>query len=72
MNKRAYKVVGREDWRTAQTDGRFRGAEIDLADGYIHLSDADQVEETVKRHFAGQSNLLLVAFNSDDLGEELR
>jgi uncharacterized protein (DUF952 family) len=31
-----------------------------------------QVEETARRHFAGQDNLLLVAFNAEKLGESLR
>ncbi len=45
---------------------------VDLADGYIHFSTAAQVQETAARHFAGQTELLLVAVDPAALGEALR
>ncbi len=56
-----YKVVPASVWHNAHADGEFAGHAIDLADGYIHLSTPDQVEETLARHFAGQSDLVLVS-----------
>lgn len=47
--------------------GVFTGAAIDLADGFIHLSSEAQVEETARRHFSGQENLMLVAFEARTL-----
>ena len=52
--------------------GLFDGSAVDLADGYIHFSAGDQVEETASRHFAGQSGLMLVAVWPDRLGTALR
>lgn len=69
---RIYKIVKADIWAEAVAKARFSGAEIDLADGYIHFSDASQVEETARRHFAGQSDLLLVAFASEVFGESLK
>jgi uncharacterized protein (DUF952 family) len=66
-----YKIVSNEEWRRAEATGSFAGAAIDLADGYIHLSDADQVRRTAALHFAGSSGLLLVGVNTDKLGEAL-
>ena len=40
--------------------GEFAGAPIDLEDGFIHFSDASQMEETAARHFSGQSELKLL------------
>lgn len=60
-----FKVLDGDIWTTAQRDGRFAGAGIDLADGYIHLSDASQVEETAQKYFAGKTDLVLVAFDAD-------
>jgi uncharacterized protein (DUF952 family) len=68
---RIYKIVTAEAWAQALEKAAFFGAAIDLADGYIHFSDASQVEETARRHFSGQDNLLLVAFNSAHFGESL-
>ncbi|MGI9420012.1 MAG: DUF952 domain-containing protein [Geminicoccaceae bacterium] len=66
-----YKIVTREQWDEAEAAGVFKGAPVDLADGYIHFSTADQVIETAARHFAGQADLLLVAVDADALGEAL-
>ncbi len=60
-----YKILSRNVWTTATLEGRFAGSGIDLADGYIHLSDASQVEETAQKYFAGQLDLVLVAFDAD-------
>jgi uncharacterized protein (DUF952 family) len=67
-----YKIIARETWQGALANGRFSGATIDLTDGYIHFSTADQAEETAARHFVGKTNLLLIAFDADAMGEKLR
>jgi len=67
-----YKVCDRSLWETSVADGVFRGAEIDLADGFIHFSAANQVVETVAKHFAGRENLLLIAIEAKSLGDSLR
>jgi len=45
---------------------------VDLRDGFIHLSSADQVLETARLHFAGRDDLVAVEFDAGDLGSELR
>lgn len=67
-----YKITGRDEWAAALTEGVFRGAPVDLADGFIHFSTASQVAETAARHFAGRDDLLLVALAADLFGEALR
>lgn len=62
-----YKIISAAGWRQARLAGIFTGAAIDLADGYIHLSGDSQVKETAERHFSGQKDLLLVAFEADAL-----
>ena len=64
---RVYKILGRAAWKAAQDAGTFKGAEIDLKDGYIHLSAAGQAAETARRHFAGVHDLVLVAFEAESL-----
>ncbi len=64
-----YKVLSRELWSAAETAGQFEGAGIDLADGYIHFSTGEQLVETVEKHFAGQTDLVLVAVDADALSE---
>jgi len=67
-----YKITPRAEWTNAQATGVFLGAPVDLADGFIHFSTADQVQETADKHFAGQTDLLLAAFEAEALGEALR
>lgn len=52
--------------------GHFAGAPVDLADGYIHLSAAEQLAGTLDRHFAGQEALHLVAVDLAALGDAVR
>lgn len=67
-----YKIVDADAWAAARAAGRFDGAGIDLADGYIHLSARDQVAETARLHFAGREGLLLVAVDPARLGDALK
>ena len=71
MTDVAYKIVDAAEWRAAVAEGRYDGAPVDLADGYIHMSAEAQLAETARRHFAGRSNLLLLTVDlrkfSDDL-----
>ncbi|MGD9543257.1 MAG: DUF952 domain-containing protein [Methylocystis sp.] len=67
-----YKIVSQSDWRAAEAAGVFTGAAVDLADGFIHFSTAEQVEETVAKYFAGQPDLLLVAVAPAPLGDALK
>lgn len=69
---RIYKLVSRADWEAAEASGVFNGAAIDIADGFIHLSSAEQVEETAAKYFAGRTDLLLVAVDAAALGEALK
>lgn len=71
MHATVYKIAPATLWREAETKGQFEGAPIDHADGFIHFSTRDQAIETARRHFAGQSDLLLVAINAGQLGEKL-
>lgn len=59
-------------WDQAQKAGVFEGAPVDLKDGYIHFSTADQVRETAAKHFAGQDDLLLLTVDGDQLGAALK
>lgn len=67
-----YKIVPAALWRAAEATGTFDGAPVDLADGFIHFSTGAQVAETAARHFAGQTDLLLVAVDGATLGPALR
>lgn len=67
-----YKIFRRSEWEAFQKDGNSQGAPVDLDDGFIHLSTATQLAETLARHFAGEDDLLVVALNAEQLNEALK
>lgn len=68
----AYKILTQSQMVELETTGAFTGAPVDLDDGYIHLSTAAQVTETVDRHFAGQIDIHVVAVDLEPLGNAVR
>jgi uncharacterized protein (DUF952 family) len=68
----AYKILTAAQWAQFSADGVFRGAPVDLADGYIHLSTAQQLDETLSKHFAGQSDLVILSVDLAQLGDAVR
>ena len=67
-----YKICSEALWAEAQEHGSFRGAPVDLADGFVHLSSAAQAAETARLHFTGQHDLVLLAVSPASLGDALR
>lgn len=67
----AYKVLTADQMAALKRDGTFTGAPIDLADGYIHLSSAQHLTETVDKHFAGQTGLHVAAVDLAAFGDAL-
>ena len=67
-----FKIFRRTEWDAYRTAGETAGAPIDVIDGYIHFSTAATVAETAAKYFATESDLVLVAFNSDTLGPALK
>lgn len=72
MTATAFKIFTAEQWDQFTADGVFHGAPIDLADGYIHMSTADQCTETLAKHFAGQSGLVIAEIDLSGFGEALK
>ncbi len=68
----AFKILTADQWEQFQTDGVFHGAPVDLADGYIHLSAADQLQGTLDKHFAGQDGLVIAEVDLGVLGDTVR
>jgi len=68
----AYKVLTGPQMVELEQTGAFKGAPVDLADGYIHMSTAAQLTETVDKHFAGQSYLHVVAVDLEALGDVVK
>jgi uncharacterized protein (DUF952 family) len=67
-----YKVATEESYGPSRAASSYAGMPVDAADGYMHFSTFDQLEETLSRHFRGQSDLVLLAIRTKDLaGDDL-
>ncbi len=67
-----YKIFRAEEWNDLQSQGATNGAPVDVSDGYIHFSTADQAVETAAKRFAGEEGLVLLACEADALGDDLK
>ena len=67
-----YKIISKDEWAAAEAAGVFKGASIDLKDGYIHFSTAAQAAETAALYFTGRQGLVLVSVSIKALGDALK
>ena len=71
-NQLIYKIETKLAWEKAMADGTYKGAPIDLADGFIHFSTATQARVTAAKHFAGREGLIIAAVNTNTLGDAFK
>ncbi|MEM7472677.1 MAG: DUF952 domain-containing protein [Pseudomonadota bacterium] len=67
-----YKIMTAAQWAEFEQSGVFKGASIDLTDGFIHFSTAAQARETAAKHFKEQTDLHLVWADGNDLGADMK
>lgn len=67
-----FKILHKDEWQAAQAVRSFTGSQDDRRDGFIHLSTSAQLAGTLARHFPEATGLILVAMQTDLLGEALK
>ena len=67
-----YKICPAALWREAERSGVFRGSPVDMQDGFIHFSSAEQAPETAAKHFVGERDLVLLRVDATRLGARLK
>src|SRR5436190_19564235 len=72
MSALVYKVLRAAEWEAARSHGAFCGSTDDARDGFIHLSTREQIDGTLRRHFAGEDGLILLEIRSDTLASGLK
>lgn len=70
MSEFIYKVLTREQWASAQAGGPVE-APVDRADGYVHFSTAQTLQETLRKWFNGVEGCVLLAFDPSAFGSQL-
>lgn len=69
MSQIVYKLVTKDLWASAEKVGVFKGAPIDIADGFMHFSTSKQARETAQKYFAGREDVLLVEVSMSILSD---
>ena len=67
MADKIYKLLSKADWEAAKAEGVYKGAPIDLNDGFMHFSTAAQAQKTLELYFAGQKGLVSLEIATADL-----
>lgn len=67
-----YKVCSKIVWEEIRSLTSWAGSPHDLRDGFIHFSTESQLPGTLQKHYAGQSELLLLSIDSVALGSALK
>ena len=67
-----YKILRADEYATLEAQGEIPGAPVDVEDGYVHFSTALQARETAAKHFAGETELKLLAYDPDKMNGELK
>lgn len=68
----AFKILEFAVWDAAGLSDNVPPMPIDVSDGYIHLSTADQLDETLKLHFANAGEVLVLSINLDQVRDPLK
>ncbi len=68
----AFKVLTAQQWADFERERVFRGAPVDIEDGYIHLSTAAQLEATIAKYFTGEADLIIAEVDLARLGGSVR
>ena len=66
-----FHVAENDAWLAGEAAGRYSPASLE-AEGFVHLSTAAQVHETIRRHFAGKWGLVLLTVDPERLTSELK
>ncbi|MEP0869217.1 DUF952 domain-containing protein [Trichocoleus desertorum AS-A10] len=66
-----FHITSTSQWEQAQLAGIYQGDTL-ASEGFIHCSTLQQVEGVANRYFTGQTDLLLLCINSDQVQAEIK
>ena len=55
-----YKICNKSEWLIAKQNKKFVGTKKDKEDGFIHFSDKQQIQGTLKKYYLKQKDLMLL------------
>lgn len=71
-DRTVYHIATAADLMAAEKAGCYAGSALCRRDGFIHMSTAVQLAQTLARFFAGRDDIVLLALDVAGLGDALR
>ena len=71
MSKEFYKILTPEEWERASETGIIE-TDLDIKDGFIHLSTSRQLAATLAFYFADQDRVILLQPNYEAVKDKLK
>lgn len=65
-----FRIIPTSDAEQAAKDGSYAGGELDLTDGFLHMSTASQLVDTIKRYFNQAEGISVAKIAVDKLPAE--
>ena len=62
-----YKICTKNELDNFREIKLWQGTKKDIEDGFIHFSNIDQVEKTLKKYYSDQKNLVLLKIKTNKL-----
>lgn len=66
-----YHVTTRQEWIDAKEKGFYAAPSLDT-EGFIHTSEAHQVDGVLQRYYSGKKDLLKLVIDTQKLSSELK
>jgi len=67
-----YKILRQSEWAEMQEEKLFGGSVHDMRDGFIHMSDAAQLQSTLDKHYTQGDVVILAAVRLADIVETVK
>lgn len=68
----AYKALTSKEWAAFIRNNLFSGSAVDLKDGFIHMSDADQLQATLDKHYQGAGTIIIAQIDLTGFDDTLK
>ena len=69
--KHIYKIIDKIEWQKAKDKGSYLGSSKDIKDGYIHFSDLEHVEVTLKKFFINKINFIEIKLRMESFSKKI-
>lgn len=69
-DKMLYKILTKNQWEEFNKNKVFKGSEVDIKDGFIHLSFKEQIDSIRTKFFKGISPIYLVVIKSEKINKD--